>query len=163
MSQLELIFPNGDIRFLNVEIEKGVVNIGRHPENDIVIDAPGVLDFHAVLDCRRRPYQLINFGDNAVTLNGDPVARNMPQEAQPFDQIGLAGYTLLWLDEGKTAPSPMPGAGRTRPPRRRRGRDRRQRRGSRHGPGRRGIDIRPSPNRGRGKRHTRNAASADDR
>ena len=43
MSQLELIFPNGDIRFLNVEIEKGVVNIGRHPENDIVIDAPGVL------------------------------------------------------------------------------------------------------------------------
>ena len=81
MSQLELIFPNGDIRFLNVEIEKGVVNIGRHPENDIVIDAPGVLDFHAVLDCRRRPYQLINFGDNAVTLNGDPVARNMPQEA----------------------------------------------------------------------------------
>lgn len=111
MSQLELIFPNGDIRFLNVEIEKGVVNIGRHPENDIVIDAPGVLDFHAVLDCRRRPYQLINFGDNAVTLNGDPVARNMPQEAQPFDQIGLAGYTLLWLDEGKTAPSPMPGAG----------------------------------------------------
>ena len=69
MSQLELIFPNGDIRFLNIEIEKGVVNIGRHPENDIVIDAPGVLDFHAVLDCRRRPYQLINFGDNAVTLN----------------------------------------------------------------------------------------------
>ncbi len=105
MSQLELILPSGEVQFLDIEAEKGVINIGRHPENDIVIDAPDVLDFHAVLDCRRRPYQLINFGDNGVRLNGDPVARNIPQEAQPWDQITLAGYTLLWLDETKTAPA----------------------------------------------------------
>ena len=111
MSQLELILPSGEVRFLDVETEKGVVNIGRHPENDIVIDAPEVMDFHAVLDCRRRPYQLINFGENGITLNGSPVARNIPQEAQPWDQIVLAGHTLLWLDEAKTAPSQLSGGG----------------------------------------------------
>jgi len=44
-NQLEIIGPGGRIEFYELDPGKGVTNIGRHPENDIVIDSPTVAPF----------------------------------------------------------------------------------------------------------------------
>ena len=59
LDQLEIISPNGDVSFQALDPAKGVVNIGRHPDNDIVLDGDGVAEFHAVLDYRQRPYRFL--------------------------------------------------------------------------------------------------------
>jgi hypothetical protein len=43
--QLEVISQNGAVAFHDLDPGKGLTNIGRHPENDIVIDSPAVADF----------------------------------------------------------------------------------------------------------------------
>ena len=50
--KLEIIRPNGEIEFYELE-PGGITNIGRHPENDIVITSPGIAPFHAVIEHRR--------------------------------------------------------------------------------------------------------------
>jgi pSer/pThr/pTyr-binding forkhead associated (FHA) protein len=53
--QLEIITPSGDIRFYDLDPRQGIANIGRHPDNDIVIDSLHVAPFHAVLDYSQKP------------------------------------------------------------------------------------------------------------
>ena len=107
--EMEMIGPEGEITFIPLNAGKGILNIGRHADNDVVIDAPEVADFHAMLDYRRAPYQLINFSENGLTLNGMPVPQHNPQEVQRWDTLALAGYTLLWLDSSGSSNIPTTG------------------------------------------------------
>ncbi len=99
MSHIEVIGPEGDIRFVELDTQ-GVLNIGAHPDNHIVIDAPGVEDFHAMLDARSAPFQLVNFAENGIKVNGEIVDPNLPARADVYDRIEIGGYTLLMLPEG---------------------------------------------------------------
>ena len=102
--QLELIAPNGEIKFYDLSPARGITNIGRHPENDIVIDNPAVAPFHAVLDHRQRPYQLVVIAqDTPTTISGEPVLPNVPHTLRTWDTIELNGHSLVLVEGGNFA------------------------------------------------------------
>ncbi|MEP7357145.1 MAG: FHA domain-containing protein, partial [Anaerolineales bacterium] len=102
--QLELIAPSGEIKFYDLSPAKGITNIGRHPENDIVIDNPAVAQFHAVLDHRQRPYQLVVVTqENPTSISGEPVLPNVPHTLRTWDTIELNGHSLVLVEGGNFA------------------------------------------------------------
>ena len=102
--QLELIAPNGEIKFYDLDPAKGITNIGRHPENDIVIDNPAVAAFHAVLDHRQRPYQLVVVTqDNPTSVGGQTIQPNVPHPLHSWDTIELNGHSLVLVEGGNFA------------------------------------------------------------
>ena len=104
--QLELIAPSGEIKFYDLDPSRGITNIGRHPENDIVIDSPSVAPFHAVLDHRQRPYQLVVVSQESPTsVGGEPVAPNVPHTLNTWDTIELNGHSLVLVEGGSGARS----------------------------------------------------------
>ena len=105
--QLEVISASGDIRFYDLDPAKGVTNIGRDAENDIVIDSPGVAPFHAVLDHRQKPYQIMVVSDaGETTLGGQPLATNVSTVFQPWDTVEVDGYAIMFLEgAGDLVPS----------------------------------------------------------
>jgi len=75
--------------------ERGVTNIGSHPDNDIAIHDPTVLPFHLMLDHRQKPYKVYILSPDAdVCINGVRLAGSASQEIYDFRQIQFAGYTL---------------------------------------------------------------------
>ncbi len=99
LDRLEVISPSGDIKFYELDPAHGVTNIGRHPDNDVVIDSPAVAPFHAVLYHQQKPYQLIFIGEakgRALTLSN-------------VDTLQVDGYALLLL-EGEPADTITPRA-----------------------------------------------------
>src|SRR5260370_20946580 len=94
--QLELIAPSGEIKFYDLDPGKGITNIGRPPENDIVIDNPDVAQFHAVLDHRQRPYQLVVIAqDTPTSISAEPALPNVPHTLRTWDTIELNGHSLV--------------------------------------------------------------------
>lgn len=57
--QLEIVDPAGHIQFVDLDPAVGLLNIGTHPDNDVALQGPGVRPFHALLDFRSRPYQIL--------------------------------------------------------------------------------------------------------
>src|SRR5258707_7989346 len=109
--QLELIAPSGEIKFYDLDPGRGITNIGRHPENDIVIDNPAVAPFHAVLDHRQRPYQLVVVTqENPTSIGGETVAPNVPHVLHTWDTIELNGHSLVLVEGGSFGAGSQPAA-----------------------------------------------------
>jgi hypothetical protein len=116
--QLEIIRDSGEIEFYGLDPAQGVTNIGRHPENDIVIEGPGIAPFHAMLDHRQKPYRLIVLSqEGETTLGGEHLSPNVAQEIHHWDAIGINGHTIMLLEDGAavrpgpeiaSAPVPQP-------------------------------------------------------
>lgn len=126
-NQLEIIRDNGEIEFYNLDPDKGITNIGSHPENDIIIDSPGVAPFHAILDHRFEPYQLTLLSQEGMTSVGNqPLAPHIPTTLQNWDNIDIDGHRLILVGGteasvgpgpvGGIAPFPSPSAARSHPP-----------------------------------------------
>ena len=104
MDQLEIIGANGEVEFYNLDPGKGLTNIGQHPENDIVIDDPGVAPFQAMLDHRQKPYQLMVLSDEGhANLGGTPLPLHQAQPLQNLDHIELGGFTLILVENNGVA------------------------------------------------------------
>ncbi len=105
---LEIIKASGAIEFYPLDPYKGITNIGRHPENDVVFDTPGVAPFHAVIDHRRKPYHLVVLShDGYTTLGGQFLPPNMATPLYNWDNIQLDGHTIILIEnEGAVVVSP---------------------------------------------------------
>ncbi len=113
--QLEIVRSGGVVEFYDLDPSRGITNIGRHPANDIVIDTPAIAPFHAVVDHRRKPYQLVVLSEKGeAKLSGQPVPPNVSMEFHNWDTIELDGHVIVLL-EGQAAagppPPPAPAAG----------------------------------------------------
>ncbi len=91
---LEIIHPNGNVEFYPLDPGKGLITIGRHADNDVVIDQPGVEPFHAVLDYRCSPCQII-----VLSAGGE---RSWPagdsSVLHPRNALEIAGHMLILFD-----------------------------------------------------------------
>lgn len=97
--QLEIISATGSIQFYDLDPNRGIINIGRHPENDIILDSPGVAPFHAMLDYRQKPYQLVVLSQEGETrLAGQPLPPNMSSALQNWDSVEFDGYTIILVE-----------------------------------------------------------------
>src|SRR3712207_324945 len=103
--QLEIITATGHIEFYNLDPGKGLTNIGQHPENDIVINDPDVAPFHAMLDHRQRPYQLILLSQQGYTrLRGQQLSPDGGDALQNLDTLQLGSYTVILVESMRGRP-----------------------------------------------------------
>ncbi len=118
VDQLEIIRASGEIEFYNLDPVKGITNIGRHPDNDIVIDSPGVAPFHAVLDHRQKPYQLVVLNQDGQTILRQAQDASRSQQILPanistplygWDNLEFDGHTVILIDGGAPIVSPAVG------------------------------------------------------
>lgn len=80
---------------------RDVVALGRHPENDIVLDDRTLSRFHARLERRDNHYVVVDLGgQNGVYLNGARITGEC--DLVPGDRIGLGRYVAIF-DEGNAA------------------------------------------------------------
>ena len=98
-AQLEIISPGGEVSFLDLDPSKGVANIGRHPDNDIVLEDPHVAPFHAMLDYSQQPYRLAVLSPDAeVDVQGRRMAADSLATLHGWDAIEIAGHSLIVVD-----------------------------------------------------------------
>ena len=104
--QLEIIDPQGRIRFYPLDPAQGITNIGRHIDNDIVINRHGVAPFHAMLDHRAKPFQVIVLARSEKTLlDGQPAPINVPTPLTHWASLEIGGHQIIYLtgeEEEKT-------------------------------------------------------------
>ncbi len=100
MDRLEIIDPNGKIIFYDLPV-KGITNIGRHPENNIVLDSPGLAPFYAMLDHRQKPYQIMLLVPGETALVGDePLLPNVSKALHHRTHIRIDRYTIVLVEDG---------------------------------------------------------------
>ncbi len=117
MDQLEIIGSNGKIEFYELNPAKGITNIGRHPENDIVLDGPGIALFHAMLDHRQKPYQIMLLSQEETTLlGGAPLIPNVSMALHSWTNITVANFTIILIEDGNQSPPSPGGTKSNRPP-----------------------------------------------
>lgn len=100
-TQLEVINPNGDIVFYPLDSGRGVLNIGRHPDNDVVLQDGSIELFHALFDTRNTPYQLLLLAD-PYSVGGATVGT--AQAVALWEPIPLGTYTLILISDTREAP-----------------------------------------------------------
>ena len=99
MDKLEIIYPDGNIEFHDLDPNRRATNIGSHPENDIEIASLHVAPFHAVLNHQQRPYHLIVISRVGQTfLNGQPVQANVPVRLGNRAIVEMEGHRLILLE-----------------------------------------------------------------
>ncbi len=88
--QVEIVSPTGQVRFHELDPSLGVVNIGQHPDNDLVLDGRDVRPFHGLIDYRRQPFRY-------ATLAQDG-GFDAEQPFGPWDRLQIGGYELVLVD-----------------------------------------------------------------
>jgi hypothetical protein len=103
--QLEIITPDGVIEFYTLDRSKGIINIGRHPDNDVVVDSPSVTPFHVLVDYSRKPYHVTLLSqEGETTLGGQKLSPNVPTEFNNWDVIEVGGYAVILLEGMDSGP-----------------------------------------------------------
>jgi hypothetical protein len=106
--QLEIINSQGEIRFHDLS-GPGITNIGRHPDNDIVIPSPVVAPFHAILDHQQKPYRIVALNSQGVIkVSGQLLEANKPRDLHNWDTIELDGHSLILMEGGPAMGAPAP-------------------------------------------------------
>ncbi len=78
-------------------LDRPVVNIGRRPDNDVVVDDPRVSRVHAQLRALRGQYVIFDLGSSGGTMvNGQAVQQSV---LHPGDVISLCGVPLIFGQE----------------------------------------------------------------
>ena len=110
VDQLEIINPDGQVYFIDLDPGRGVTNIGRNPENDVVIDSPRVAEFQAILDHRQRPFSLVLLTpEGEVTMDGERLAANARKLVHSWDTIQMDGVAVVVIEgDAQSAPAVAP-------------------------------------------------------
>ena len=89
-----------------VPLDKSRVNIGRKPDNDIVLDDPSISGHHA----RVNQIQAVYFVEDAGSSNGTFTNGKKTDRKQLVngDQITIGPYTLVYQDETAVPPPTRP-------------------------------------------------------
>jgi len=90
-----LVIYEGEEQRAEHELARAVVGLGRHPQNDIVLDDRTLSRFHARIERREDRYLVIDLGaQNGVHLNGERIAGEAL--LQSGDRIDLGRYTAVF-------------------------------------------------------------------
>jgi pilus assembly protein CpaF len=95
-----------------LQFQRSIVSIGRHPQNDLVLSGENVSKYHCRLVAEGSRWVLMDSAStNGTYLNGQRLP--YPREIGPTDVIGVGDYTIVFLSAGMdgTAPSVSPAPG----------------------------------------------------
>ncbi len=104
--RLEIIGPQGEVKFHNLNLAKGFTNIGQDSRNDIVIPDPNIAPFQAVLVHQQKPNRLVLLSDQGwVRLDGQPLPLHRPQTLHHMARLQLGDYMLILFEYGQEGAS----------------------------------------------------------
>ena len=128
--QLQIVSPNGESTLYPLDPARGTTRIGRHKENDLIIDSPAIALFQAVLHRQAQRYRIVVVDPkrkmtlyNEFYNAGSELRPNVPNELRDGDKIEVNGYSIV-LMQGRevmaggslvTAPAPVPATVNQRP------------------------------------------------
>lgn len=96
-AHLEIISPTGEICFYSLN-PGGRTRLGQRPENELVLEGPGIAPFHLIVDHRLPTYRLLLLNQEEETrLNGQLLSPHSTVDLQPLDLIKVGGYMLVLL------------------------------------------------------------------
>lgn len=98
--QIEIVSPHGQVRFYTLDPSLGVVNIGQHPDNDIVLDGRDVRPFHGLIDYRRHPYHYASLADDGGFDEERPFSQ--------WDRLRIGEHELVLIDGERMGQSQGP-------------------------------------------------------
>lgn len=82
----------------NYPISKPTLNVGRAPDNDIVINHPAVSGHHLRISIGATEVTVTDLNStNGTQLNGQKIAPNTPQTARPGDVVRIGDLTGNWV------------------------------------------------------------------
>ncbi len=91
----EFTAPTQKMEFHEINYEKGILNIGSHPENDIVVQDPNVMPFHLMIDFRQSPYLVVSLNPDAdIKVDGVALTDNETAEVMDISQVSFSGYSM---------------------------------------------------------------------
>jgi soluble lytic murein transglycosylase-like protein len=96
--QIEIIYPDGQIQFIDLDPTVGILNIGRHADNDIVLGGPDVRSFHALIDHRQAPYQWMLLDDGGGT--------SQSTEFNQWQSMRIGDHELMLMSSADHHPPP---------------------------------------------------------
>ena len=103
---LQITLPDGEVRSYPLDRTSGVTNIGRHANNDIVLDSPNIKPFHFVLDHQQQPFQLIALREVESESDESQLVLEKIGELPYRESFEVAGHLLRLLNpESKKARS----------------------------------------------------------
>ncbi len=87
--------PKDQEREFPLTSDRGFINIGNHPSNDIVIDGEHVQPFHAMIDCRQEPFLLLPLSpDSEMWVNDASVSGRQAVALHEGETIQLSSHNL---------------------------------------------------------------------
>jgi pSer/pThr/pTyr-binding forkhead associated (FHA) protein len=93
MSVLQIF--RGDDFLEEIVLSRAVMGLGRHPQNDIVLDDRSLSRFHARVERRGDRFVVVDCGaQNGVHLNGERVVGE--SDLEPGDRITLGRYVAIF-------------------------------------------------------------------
>ncbi|MFO7678736.1 MAG: protein kinase [Chloroflexota bacterium] len=88
-------------------LDKATIIIGRTPECDLTLDAPGISRRHARLERSTTGWQLIDMGSsNGTLVKGRKLLPNVPEPWEPGQVAQIGPYLIRWQAAQKMASSP---------------------------------------------------------
>lgn len=85
----------GEERLAEHDLARAVIGLGRHPENDIVLDDRTLSRFHARIEKRNNAFVVVDLGaQNGVHKNGERIEKE--SELASGDRIELGKYTAVF-------------------------------------------------------------------
>jgi pSer/pThr/pTyr-binding forkhead associated (FHA) protein len=101
----ELILTLKGRKMKRVKIDKTVLTVGRDPDNDVVIDNPGISRRHATIRFDNDGFVVQDEGSmNGILLNETPVQQ---ERLVHGDRIGVGKFVILFDDPNASAPHDM--------------------------------------------------------
>lgn len=105
MSVLQIY--RGDDFLDEVVLSRAVYGLGRHPQNDIVLDDRSLSRFHARVERRGERFVVVDCGaQNGVHLNGQRIVGE--SDLAPDDRITLGRYVAVFRSKSAQARGPTP-------------------------------------------------------
>ena len=102
-----LVIYEGEEQRAEHELAQAVVGLGRHPQNDIVLDDRTLSRFHARIEKRDNGYVVVDLGaQNGVHLNGDRIDKEALLATG--DRIDLGRYTAVFQERTRPRSAPRP-------------------------------------------------------
>ncbi len=89
-----LVIYEGEAQRAEHELARAVIGLGRHPQNDIVLDDRTLSRFHARIEKRDDRFVVIGLGQNGVHINGERIDGEALLSAG--DRIDLGKYTAVF-------------------------------------------------------------------
>ncbi len=102
----DMPFPGTSDRFVIAQkdhtpramaVTKSQMNIGRSPDNEIVLDHPDVSRLHACLEQTSTGWQITDLGStNGTFIDNNKLLPNIPEPLQPGKTFRIGPYAIYW-------------------------------------------------------------------